>query len=438
VKKLFVYQVLFYVLLVIAISSCRQTGDEVNWYRGNMHTHTFWSDGDDFPESAAKWYKDNDYDFLVFTDHNILLETPVSGPLRGNHRLIDGEMWQRIQKDHPAVVKYTGFFGNDWADIRDYEEGFVLVRLRPLEEFREMFEEPGHFLLIMGNEISSSNAVHVLGFHTDEIIPSVSGKPEERGMMIKEVVASVDAYRERSGRNTYPALAHPNFTWAITAEMMLETDELRFFEVYNGHPTVNNDGDEFRASTERIWDIVLSKRLGSANGKLLYGLATDDTHSYHAMGATPGRGWVMVRCSELAEDAILDALDAGDFYSTTGVILSDIKYDGNKLSLQIEPREGVTYKTEFIGTLSGFDPSSSPALDGEGNEIHNTTRVYSDQTGKVLASSEGLNPSYRFNGNELYVRARVTSSADQTDRITGNVIGKESAWVQPVIPGSRR
>ena len=41
------------------------------WWRGNMHTHTFWSDGDDFPETVGKWDKDHGYQFLVYTDHNV-------------------------------------------------------------------------------------------------------------------------------------------------------------------------------------------------------------------------------------------------------------------------------------------------------------------------------------------------------------------------------
>jgi hypothetical protein len=436
VSGVFISYLLAFILVTFLISSCRSVDDQSVWLRGNMHTHTFWSDGDDFPESVAKWYKENNYDFLVFTDHNILLETPTTGPVRGNHRLIDGYLWQRIGRDHPAFVKYEESFGKDWVGTRqDDDEDYIQVRLQPLDEFRKLFEEPGKFILMMGNEISDRHAVHILGFHQDEVIPTAGGNPEERADMIKKIVSNVDDYRERTGRNTYPALAHPNFTWAITAEMMLFAENLRFFEVYNGHPLVNNDGDDFRASTERMWDIVLATRLASGGGNLLYGLATDDAHNYHSGGATPGKGWVMVRSSELREESILDAIDRGDFYSSTGVILAGLEYDGEKIMVGIEPRDGVNYTTEYIGTLSGLDLGSRPALDAEGNEIPNTTRIYNSEIGRVLASYDGLSSSYRFNGDELYVRVKITSSADHTDQITGEVLGKQSAWIQPVIPG---
>ncbi len=159
------------------------------------------------------------------------------------------------------------------------------------------------------------------------------------------------------------------------------------------------------------------------------------THHYHGGGATPGRGWLMVRSNELEARSILDAIDRGDFYSTTGVTLNDIRFDGKELSVEIKPEEGVTFTTEYIGTHAGFDTSSTATLDGEGNEIVNTTRTYSEEIGEVFAVSNGLSSSYTLTGSELYVRVKITSSANQKDRITGEVIGKQLAWIQPVMPG---
>ena len=48
---------------------------DLRWFRGNMHTHSHWSDGDDYLESIGLWYRDNGYDFLVFTDHNVVPTT---------------------------------------------------------------------------------------------------------------------------------------------------------------------------------------------------------------------------------------------------------------------------------------------------------------------------------------------------------------------------
>jgi hypothetical protein len=409
--------------IVLTFSSCNN--QEAQWLRGNMHTHTFWSDGNDFPEIVTKWYKENGYDFLVLTDHNNIHE---------------GERWRDFAKDNPTLLKYAETFGADWVEMQPDEnnENLKKVRLKTFGEYRSMFEEPGKFLLMMGNEISNPHAVHLLAFHQDRVIQVSQKSVGERDVMIRETVDRVGEFRQQSGVNTWPVLAHPNFTWAITAEMILNNPGLRFFEVYNGHPRVNNDGDEFRAGTERIWDIVLANRLSDNSGEILYGLATDDAHQYHGGDVGPGKGWVMVRSKMLSPEAILDAIDRGNFYSSTGVTLKKISFNGKSLKIEIEPREGVEYITEFIGTPRGFDPSCMPTADAAGNEIDNTTRTYSKDIGQVLATSRSLTPSYTFSGDELYVRARITSTADQIDPLSGANLGKQKAWVQPQLQGMRR
>ena len=55
---------------------------------------------------------------------------------------------------------------------------------------------------------------------------------------------------------------------------------------------------------------------------------------------------------------------------------------------------------------------------------------YSHEIGQVLKSVEGLTPAYELTGQELYVRAVVTSSKPPHDpSFTGQ---KQQAWIQPV------
>ncbi len=44
------------------------------WWKGNLHTHSFWSDGDDYPEMIIDWYKTAGYDFVALSEHNTLAE----------------------------------------------------------------------------------------------------------------------------------------------------------------------------------------------------------------------------------------------------------------------------------------------------------------------------------------------------------------------------
>ena len=431
------------VFVILSLLSCQKREGELKWYKGNLHTHTFWSDADAFPEYIAKWYKVHGYNFLAFTDHNILLRTPVTGQIRGNHVIIDNELWQRLPEEAIAFSSYLDLFGEKWVETQpDKDSGYLQVRLKTFAEFQNLFEEQDKFILMMGQEwynlVNNPHDLHLYILNPDEVIPAIECSENEKVTMIREIIRMVQVYNQKTGRKVSPVLAHPLNKWCITAEMMLEAEDLRFFEVYNGHPNVNRFADEFHAGTDRIWDIVLSKRLETGKGKLLYGVAADDAHKYHSEGATPGRGWVMVRSAELSEESIHDALDKGEFYSSTGVIIKDLSYDRKHIHIEIEPQEGVEYITEYIGTLSGFDSGSKPAIDIYGNEISDASRIYSEDIGKVLLSSNDLSSSYAFQGNELYVRVRIRSSANQIDQVTGEVIGKQQAWCQPVVVAKRK
>src|SRR5690606_859845 len=43
----------------------------IGW-KGNLHTHSLWSDGTDFPEMIVAWYRDHGYNFLSLTEHDLL------------------------------------------------------------------------------------------------------------------------------------------------------------------------------------------------------------------------------------------------------------------------------------------------------------------------------------------------------------------------------
>ena len=229
-------------------------------------------------------------------------------------------------------------------------------------------------------------------------------------------------------------LAHPNFYWAITAEDMIQLRGDRFFEVYNGHPHVNNEGNREHASTERMWDIVNTHRIAEKRDLPLLGLAVDDSHHYHILAPTnanAGRGWVVVRAPELKADTIVTALESGDFYSSSGVELSDVVWKENGLAVRIVERPGVTYVTQFIGTRKPVDWMHKPVFSTNGYQLA-VTRNYSAGMGAVLSEQRGPTASYTCKGDELYVRAKIISSKAKENALTAGE--KEMAWTQPVQP----
>jgi hypothetical protein len=388
------------------------------YWKGNLHTHSFWSDGDDFPEMIADWYKRHGYEFLTLSDHNVLSE---------------GERWLNVTEDRePIVKKYRARFG-DWVEERAKPPG-TQVRLKPLAEFRSLLEEPGRFLLIPGEEISHRYGlfpVHLNAINLRDLVLPASGPSVAETVIVN--LRQVAEHRKKSGWRTLVSLNHPNFGWGIRAEDML-AEELRFFEVFNGHPSVRNYGDATHVGVERMWDIILATRLAKLRLPLVYALAVDDAHAYHTFAtgkANPGRAWIMVKAPFLSAEAIVRAMEAGDFYASSGVTLREVRRNGNQLALVIQAEPGVSYRTEFIATLQGVSLDSEPMLDAEGNELK-VTRSYSADIGQVVAQSDSLKPAYQFTGKELYVRARVTSTRHHPNPYQKGDV--EMAWSQPLVP----
>ena len=405
-----------------------QAAGPLKWHRGNLHTHSHWSDGDDYLEMIALWYREYSYDFLVFTDHNTLA---------------DKERWVEIDKSkggRKAFDKLKAKFPESWVEERTSVNGVTKkqrqeVRLKRFDEVFAKLAEKDKFLLIQGEEISDKFGklpIHLNAHNIRDVLPPLGGDSVTE--TIQNNVNAVIAQRERTRQPMIVHLNHPNFGWGVTAEDLAPVRGENFFEVYNGHPGVHNAGDDTHASCERIWDIINTKRLTELELPLLYGLATDDGHSYHKIpsrASEPGRGWVMVLATQLTPASLIESLEAGRFYSSSGVTLEKIEATTKSLTVTVRPDADATYTINFLGTRKGFDPQSEPVRDKAVNELP-VTRKYSDTIGATLKSVQGASAKYEFTGDELYVRARITSSRQHPNP---SAVGEpERAWTQPVRP----
>jgi hypothetical protein len=300
----------------------------LRWYKGNTHTHTLNSDGDSTPDDVVRWYRDHRYHFLVLSDHNFL--TSVGG--------------------------LSAVHGAD-----------------------------GKFLLIPGEEVTDrfgEKPLHVNGLNLRTLV-----EPQGGSSVTETLQRNVDAVRRVDG---VPHINHPNFGWAISPAELEAVHGYRLFEIFNGHPDVNNLGGADDPSLEHMWDRLLSA------GKVVYGIAVDDAHHFKRPGdpdaSGPGRGWVVVRASTLTADAILGAMEAGQFYASTGVELEDVLASAGELRVRVKARGRTKHRVQFIG-----------------------------EGGRVLQEGGGPDAAYRFMGSERYVRARIVDSNGRM------------AWVQPVF-----
>ncbi len=362
-----------------------------------------WSDGDGAPEVTVSWYKEHGYQFLVLSDHNVFQDTERWFPVaqNGKGRLKPAELASIVDK-----------FGSDSVELREVG-GRQEMRLLTLAELAQRFEEKGRFLLVPGEEITAdhdNHPVHINAINIAGVIPAL--KRSSVTELLNDTLSAIVAHGEEHDRPVIAHLNHPNFGWGITWQEVASMEADRIFEVYNGHRGVRNHGDATHPSTEELWDRALVLRLTELGLPLLFGVATDDAHHYHGnLTAQTGRGWIMVRAQHLGSDALVEAMKRGDFYASSGVTLSHVVRGEKEYRIDIETQPGVTYTTQFIGTRKQGDQAG--------------------EVGEVLQKTTANPATYQYQGDELYVRAVVTSTVDHpTPYAEGD---KESAWTQPVL-----
>ena len=199
-----------------------------------------------------------------------------------------------------AVVRWYREHGYQFLVLTDHNY------LTSVDGLNSLHGADEKFLVIKGEEVTDRLAekpLHVNGLDVARRVEPQGGKS-----VVEILQRNVDAIRSAQG---IPHINHPNFGWAITADELRQVQNNRLLEIYNGHHQVNNLGGGGVPGLEAAWDHILS------SGKLLYGIAVDDAHTFKDPGnpnvAGPGRGWVAVRASRLEARAIVDAMERRRF-----------------------------------------------------------------------------------------------------------------------------
>ncbi len=164
--------------------------------KGNIHTHTTWSDGDRPPEDVYAWYRDHGYAFVAVTDHN--------------------------KRTDPAL-------------------------------FRAL-ELPGVFTIIAGEEVTMTGAhrqVHVNALCHQRTIGGRRFPTQDEAL--------VWAVRKITEQGGVALVNHPNFDWSLTARDLPFARGASLLEIHSGHPAVHGEGDANHPSHEQMWDLALSR-----------------------------------------------------------------------------------------------------------------------------------------------------------------------------------
>lgn len=347
-----------YMLLICSGCASMEAGRASHWYRGNTHTHTvLCGHADTAPKDVAAWYHDHGYNFLILSEHN---------------KFID-----------PDTVEMP-------ENKRD------------------------DFILVPGEEVSGAKHVHSTAMNIHRLVPWEYKNSETSKIIQNHVDETIKA-------GGHAILNHPNFVYAAAAKDILPVKNLYLFELYNGHPSVNNYGNKDHPSTEEMWDELLTR------GMKIYGVSSDDAHHFQVMEpakSNPGRGWVMVNASTLDSKSITEAMIKGNFYASSGVFLQAIRRGPDEYVVRVDAK-----KTQR-------ELAASPLL--RGRHVKNGQAGYRIEFigpgGKILEKVAGTTGHFNVDGANDYVRAKVTFTQRQSDR---DGFEEYYAWGQPIFNDAR-
>jgi hypothetical protein len=144
--------------------------------------------------------------------------------------------------------------------------------------------------------------------------------PAETGPQIAARAADAGAF---------VGIAHPAW-YGLTLDEALSVESAHAVETYNYNCLICCD----RADSWHIYDQML------ARGRRLNAYACDDAH-FHPNEPDAFGGWVQVRAESRTPDALLAALKAGDYYSSTGAELINLDLNGDDLTIECAPASAV-------------------------------------------------------------------------------------------------
>ncbi|MBE7090571.1 MAG: hypothetical protein E7363_01465 [Clostridiales bacterium] len=277
---------------------------EGQFYKANMHTHTTVSDGQMTPAEIKKVYQDHGYSIVAFTDHDVFVP---------HHDLTDDKFLAlagvevAVSEDIPDV---------EFASQKTYHLNFY-ARSADITEF-PLFSEKR-----VGQSIRGSITPEML-------------KYDYRISYGQEDINKAIRFADDCG--FFASYNHP--VWSMqTYKDYGDLENVWGVEVFNSGCFITG-----RDETIIPWEDLLRQ------GKKPFPLATDDAHTLRDCCG----GFLMVKAKELTYPTVIQALEKGDFYATTGPRIYELWLEGTVLHISCSPAQQVNLTAENRWTHNHF------------------------------------------------------------------------------------
>lgn len=322
--------------------------NKLNWYKGNLHSHTTASDGHLAPAESAEMYRENGYSFMCLSEHDLYTDRRKELD-RDDFIILPGVEASATMISNEAFERLAG---RSFAEIAGDKEMSLLLQKGILKTH--------HIHGILGNDVMQQNAKAHFE-HGDRLKIPVYGEDWDGLAAAQKLSDSLKTY------GMFTTYNHPMWS-RVDMEDIIGLSGIWAMEIYN-YNTVNECGEGFAGP---IYDLCLKK------GMKLNCFASDDNHNNGRFHDSCG-GYVVVNADELSHEKIVNSLMDGRYYSSNmGPSIYRYEICDNLVVLETE-------KCDHINVISGGHIGLS--------------RTIKDQTGKGLSYLE-----YALSGDETYVR----------------------------------
>ncbi len=256
--------------------------ENVNWYRANLHCHTTMSDGQLTPEEVKEAYKAQGYSIVAYTDHEVLLD----------HSDLNDDGFLALTSSEYSINEGISSYHPDPNGVEN--NGWMRKRVIHMN----IFSKDPH------NIFQPATSVEQLGFLKDRY-PDIKCDGYAREYTIESINETIRRCNEAGFLVQYN---HP--AWSLNNESLyLNLKGLWSLEILN-YATERITGKEY---CPYIYDEMVASGMYE-----LYCTMGDDNHNRGRSLSHSFGGSTMIGASELKYDQIIEAMEKGHIYCTSG------------------------------------------------------------------------------------------------------------------------
>ena len=282
------------------------------FYKANMHMHTNISDGKLTPEETKRIFLDKGYSSGAFTDHEALV--PHNDLTDENFLAITSYEVNTMDR-WPAPFPYSSCYHlNLYAKDPNATESSVFS----LKYFWGEIKQGKELVSEACKQIDYTRNYSVEG------INDMIRKANADGFLV--------CYNHPVWSNQrYPDYAGLKGLWAV--------------EVYNGG--CNRGG--YLENTQAFDDLLFKN-------EPVFPIAADDAHG----AAGCGHGWIQIKAEKLEYKTVMDALERGDFYSSTGPEIHDLYIEDGIVHMTCSAATDIYLRSERRFCRAKHAPEDAP------------------------------------------------------------------------------